>query len=50
MVKILQKANAKAPYIFFFSKNISAYAIVNNQSFNDTLTNDIASCEQIVKT
>ena len=25
----------------FFSKNISVYAIFNNQSFNDTLTNDI---------
>ena len=26
---------------FFFSKNISVYAIFNDQSFNDTLTNDI---------
>ena len=26
---------------FFFSKNIIIYAIFNNQSFNDTLTNDI---------
>ena len=30
----------------FFSKNISVYAIFNDQSFNDTLTNDIVSCEQ----
>ena len=30
-----------------FSKNISVYAILNNQSFNDTLTNDIASFEQL---
>ena len=38
-------ANAKATY--FFSKNISIYAIFNNQSFNDTLTNDIVSFEQL---
>ena len=25
----------------FFSKNISIYAIFNDQSFNDTLTNDL---------
>ena len=31
---------------FFFSKNISVYAIFNDQSFNDTLTNDIVSFEQ----
>ena len=37
-------ANAK---IFFFSKNISIYAIFNDQSFNDTLTNDIVSFEQL---
>ena len=32
-----------------FSKNISAhvYAIFNDQSFNDTLTNDIVSFEQL---
>ena len=30
-------ANAKATHIFF-SKNISIYAIFNDQSFNDTLT------------
>ena len=34
--------NAKATHIFF-SKNISIYAIINDQSFNDTLTNDIVS-------
>ena len=39
-------ANAKAPHIFF-SKNISVYAIFNDQSFNDTLTNDIVSFEQL---
>ena len=31
----------------FFSKNISVYAILNGQSFNDTLTNDIVSFEQL---
>ena len=31
----------------FFSKNISTYAIFNDQSFNDTLTNDIVSFEQL---
>ena len=33
-------------YSYFFSKNISVYAIVNYQRFNDTLTNDIVSFEQ----
>ena len=27
--------------LLFFSKNISKYAIFNDQSFNDSLTNDI---------
>ena len=31
----------------FFCKNISIYAIFNDQSFNDTLTNDIVSFEQL---
>ena len=31
----------------FFSKNISVYAIFNDQSFNDTLTNDSVSFEQL---
>ena len=39
-------AKAKATHIFF-SKNISLYAIFNDQSFNDTLTNDIVSFEQL---
>ena len=34
-------------YSHFFSKNISGYAIFNDQSFNDTLTNDITSFEQL---
>ena len=31
----------------FSSKNISVYAIFNDQSFNGTLTNDIVSFEQL---
>ena len=31
----------------FFSKNTSIYAIFNDQSYNDTLTNDIVSFEQL---
>ena len=31
----------------FFSKNFSKYAIFNGQSFNDTLTNNIISFEQL---
>ena len=34
-------------YSHVFSKNISIYAIFNDQSFNDTLTNDIVSFEQL---
>ena len=33
--------------LIFFSKNISIYAIFNDQNFNDTLTNDIVSFEQL---
>ena len=38
--------NAKATHIFF-SKNISIYAIFNDQSFNDMLTNNIVSFKQL---
>ena len=34
-------------YSHFFSKNISIYAIFNDQSLNDTVTNDIVSFEQL---
>ena len=34
-------------YSYFFSKHISVYAIFNDQSFNDTLTIDIVSFEQL---
>ena len=33
-------------YSHFFSKNISIYAIFNDQSFNNMLTNNIFSFEQ----
>ena len=34
-------------YSHFFSKNISIYAIFNDQSFNNTLTRDIVIFEQL---
>ena len=34
-------------YSHFFSKNITIYAISNDQSFNNTLTYDIVSFEQL---
>ena len=34
-------------YSPFYSKNISVYAIFNDQSFNDILTNDIVTFEQL---
>ena len=33
--------------LHFFCKNISIYAIFNDQSFNNTLTNNIVSFEQL---
>ena len=38
--------NAKATHIVF-QQNISVFAIFNDQSFNDTLSNDIVSFEQL---
>ena len=34
-------------HIFFFSKNISAYASFHDQNLNDTLNNNIVSFEQL---
>ena len=34
-------------WVAFFSKNISVYAIFNDQSFNNMLTNDIVSFKQL---
>ena len=42
-VFLLKKCN----FSLFFSKNISIYAIFNDQNFNDTLTNGIVSFEQL---
>ena len=39
--------NVSSFYSQFFSKIICIYAIFNDQSFNDTLTNDIVSFEQL---
>ena len=39
-------ANAKATHSFS-AKNISVYPIFNDQSFNDTLSNDNVSFEQL---
>ena len=33
--------------LFFFQKNINQYAIINDQSFNNMLINDIVSFEQL---
>ena len=33
--------------LIIFHENISVYAISNDQSFNDTLTNDIVNFEQL---
>ena len=37
----------KCEYSHFFCKNISVYAIFNDQSFNSMLTNHIVSFEQL---
>ena len=42
-VFLLEKGDTR----IFFSKNINVYVIFNDQSFNDTLTNDIVSFEQL---
>ena len=34
-------------YSHFFSKNISLYAVFDDQNFNDTLNNDITSFDQL---
>ena len=46
-VSLLKNVSSCKSYSHFFSKNISVYAIFNDQSFNDTLTNDIVSFEQL---
>ena len=46
-VFLLKKCCKCKSYLHFFSKNISIYAIFNDQSFNETLTYDIISFEQL---
>ena len=46
-VFLLKTCEMQKLLTFFFSKNISIYVIFNDQSFNDTLTNDIVSFEQL---
>ena len=45
-VFLLKKCECKS-YSHFFGKNISIYAIFNDQSFNDMLIKDIVSFEQL---
>ena len=47
MVKMLAVLISTISNSHFFSKNISVYAIFNDQSLNDTFTNDIVSFEQL---
>ena len=48
-VFLLKKKNASSfcKCSYFFSKHISLYAIFNDQSFNEILTNGIVSFEQL---
>ena len=46
LVFLLKNVKCKS-YPHFFSKNIGVYAIFDDQNFNDTLTNDIVSFEQL---
>ena len=46
LLTFFAEKNVKS-YSHFFSKNISLYAIFNDQSFNGTLTNNIVSFEQL---
>ena len=47
-VFLLKKMSEAFATHIFFSKNISLYAIFNDQRLNDTLTNNIISFEQLV--
>ena len=46
-VFLLKKCDLLKSFSHFFSKYISIYAVFNDQSFNDTLTNNIVSFEQL---
>ena len=45
-ISLLKKCKMQK-LLTFFQQNISIYAIFNDQSFNDMLTNDIVSFEQL---
>ena len=47
LLKKCEKLLQMQKLLTFFQQNISIYAIFNDQSFNDTLTNDIVSFEQL---
>ena len=47
LLKKCEKLLQMQKLLTFFSKNISVYAIFNDQSFNNTLTNNIVSFEQL---
>ena len=47
VVKMQMSSKHNIWVAFFFSKNISIYAIFNDQSFNDSLTNGIVCFEQL---
>ena len=46
LVSIISNSQVQS-YSHFFSKNFSLYAIFKDQSFNNILTNDIVSFEQL---
>ena len=47
LLKNCEKLLQCKSYAHFFSKNSSLYAIFNDQSFNDTLSNDIVRFERL---
>ena len=47
LLKKCEKLLQMESYSHFFSQNINIYAIFNVQGFNDMLTNDMVSFEQL---
>ena len=48
MLKKCEQLLQMQKLLTFFQQNISVYAIYNDQSFNDRLSNDIVSLEQLI--
>ena len=46
-LQVVLPEKSVSSFSHFFSKNISAYAIFDDQSFNNMLTGDIVSFEQL---